>query len=605
VEVLADDLSSALVWAYDLPGVADDTPLQENLYVEDTATRGLRTVSVSQQDPLALTDFLNTDFRGYSADAKHVAFVSSTRMLPDAALDVQTPGTQNVYKWDDGVLSVVGVLPDGSVPPAGATVSPANIKGTMSADGSRLIFSASPDGSAPSQLYLHVDGKPSVWVSQPERGDGVNGDMTPAGGVLFEGMTPDGNNVFFSSEESLVDADTAPGPDEYRYTYSAGAGHHLTLITNDGQAHNDPGSLGGALVGISDDARRVYLHEVGGTLKLWQEGVAGLTTADPSVSRTGPSAWMTLVASMPGYGRVSPDGDWLAYITDTSQPTKRPPILEGKLYLYDRRAGSLVCASCPSDASVEPAITDSGQGYFKGFRPRFLSDKGQVFFTSAGALVPSDTNGVSDVYEYDGPSGKLALVTTGKGSEPAELADASASGDDVFVVTRQRLVPADTDDYVDVYDVRVGPVPADGSLTTARACEGDGCQALPSAPPVKGSVATSLVGGGSAAAPVRTRLSVTGSRTFRGRGGSLRVSVSRGGRLRWSGAGLVGGLRSRTTPGTITAALRLSRAARRTLQRSGRYVTTVRLRLVAADGMTDTARARVTFKSVTTTSRGR
>jgi hypothetical protein len=219
-------------------------------------------------------------------------------------------------------------------------------------------------------------------------------------------------------------------------------------------------------------------------------------------------------------------------------------------------------------------------------------------------LVPEDTNGVSDVYEYDGPSGKLRLVTTGKGSEPTELADASASGDDVFVVTRQRLVPADTDDYVDVYDVRVGPVPPDGSLTTAPGCEGDGCQASPSAPPVKGPVATSLVHDGSGAAPVPTRLSVTGSRTFRGSSGSLRVSVSRGGRLSWSGAGLAGGSRSRTTPGTVTAALRLSRAARRTLQRSRRYVTTVRLRLAASDGVTTTATARVTFK-LTITSKGR
>jgi hypothetical protein len=512
-------------------------------------------------------------------------------MLPDAVLDVQAPGTKNVYQWDDGILSVVGVLPDGSVPPAGATVSPANIKGTMSADGSRLVFSASPDGSAPSQLYLHVDGKPSVWVSQPEH---ANGDLnlTPANGVVFEGMTPDGNNVFFVSDDPLVEADHAPGPDLYRFTYSAGAGHHLTLITNDGQALNNPNSFGGALVGMSDDARRVYVHDSGGTLKLWQEGVAGLTTADPSAPRpTSAATWMTLVAAMPGLGRVSPDGNWLAYIKD------------GQMYVYDRSRQSLACVSCPSDASVEPTITSSGRDNFKGFRPRFLSNEGQVFFTSTGSLVPSDTNGVTDVYEYDGPSQTLRLVSTGKGSEPTEFADASASGDDVFVVTRQRLVPADLDDYVDVYDVRVGAAPADEPRAVAP-CEGDGCQGSRAVVPGDGPVTTSLVGGGTPATGVRTRLSVTGSRTFRGSSGMLRVDVSRDGRLSWSGSGLVAGVRSRSGAGRVSVGLRLGRAARRALRRSGRYVTTVRVRLVAADGMTATATSRVTFRSATT-SKGR
>ena len=34
--------------AYDLPGSTDDTPLRNNIYVEDTATRGLTPVTVSQ-----------------------------------------------------------------------------------------------------------------------------------------------------------------------------------------------------------------------------------------------------------------------------------------------------------------------------------------------------------------------------------------------------------------------------------------------------------------------------------------------------------------------------------------------------------------------------
>ncbi len=485
VEVFADDLSNALVWAYDLPAVTDDTPKRENLYSEDTTTGTLRTVSKSQQDPPAIFDFLNTRFDGYSADAKHVAFHTATQMLPTATAPgyPQLEPSPNVYKWDDGVLSLADTLPNGSVPPAGATVFPEKIKGTMSADGSRLIFNASPDGSAPPQLYLHVDGAPSAWVSEPELS---SHDLTPPNGIFFEGMTPDGKNVFFASDDPLLDADTAPGPDIYRFTYSAdpaGEAGNLTLITNNGEALNsgEVGGFGGTLVGMSEDARRVYLHEGGGTLQLWQEGAPGLTTVDPSVPRpiTG-IEWLTLVAVEPGNGRVSPDGNWFAYIKN------------GQMYLYDRSAQSDTCVSCPSDASIVPTVTRAGSRDFVGFRPRFLSDNGKVFFTSTGSLVPEDTNGVADVYEYDGPTGKLSLVTSGKGSEPMEFADAGADGKNVFFLTRAQLVPSDTDENVDVYDARAG-----GGFEELEAalgpCSGEACQpsgASPSSPAVASGAAT-------------------------------------------------------------------------------------------------------------------
>ena len=76
-------------------------------------------------------------------------------MLPEAASD----GSPNLYKWDDGVLSVAGILPERLPASGGATVSPQSIKGTMSEDGSRLVFMASPDGVAPAQLYLSVGGE--------------------------------------------------------------------------------------------------------------------------------------------------------------------------------------------------------------------------------------------------------------------------------------------------------------------------------------------------------------------------------------------------------------------------------------------------------------
>lgn len=482
VEMMSDDLRNAFVWGYDLPAAPDSTPSLENLYAEDTTTGALRTISKSQIDALTIFDFLNTSFVGYSADAKHIAFTLSKQLLPDAA----PGGIENLYKWDDGVLSVAGLLPDGTVPPAGVTVIPDQTKDTMSADGSRLIFNASPDGSAPRQLYLHVDGRKTVWVSEPEPGEKT--DPPPAtpsipNGIVFEGMTPDGNNIFFVSDDPLVDADTAPGPDEYRFTYTDDAATNngnLTLITNNGAAQADFATFGGVLVGMSDDARVAYLLESDSTLRMWQEGVPGLTTLDSSFNRS-PNIRISLLASMPGYGRVSPDGNWLAYIKD------------GEMHLFHRGDSSPRCVSCPSGAMIEPTITDTGQGYFKGFRPTFLSDDGEVFFSSNGALVPGDTNGVADSYEYDGKTGRLSLLSSGKGSEPAMFADASPSGNDVFIATRQQLVKSDRDEYADLYDVRVDGGFDETEPSSVAPCSGEACQGSPAAPP-----AASAIGSGAA-----------------------------------------------------------------------------------------------------------
>jgi hypothetical protein len=192
--------------------------------------------------------------------------------------------------------------------------------------------------------------------------------------------------------------------------------------------------------------------------------------------------WLTLLASRPGLGRVSSDGNWFAYLKEVHGSSPNP--FEGKLYLYDRQRQTLVCVTCPADATVQTLLTQSASRSYLDARPRFLSDDGKVFFTSAGALLPEDTNGVADVYEYDGQTGALSLLSSGRGSEPANFVDASRSGDDVFIVTRQQLVSSDLDENVDLYDVRVGggfeepgaaPVP----------CSGEACRGAASgSPPV-------------------------------------------------------------------------------------------------------------------------
>src|SRR5215203_1518134 len=104
-----------------------------------------------------------------------------------------------------------------------------------------------------------------------------------------------------------------------------------------------------------------------------------------------------------------------------------------------------------------------------------LSEDGRrVFFSSKEALVPQDTNGAYDAYQYDSESGKIRLLSSGASSEDSYFLDAGTSGDDVFFATKEQLVGWDVDNAYDLYDARVGGGFAEPAAVPAI-CEGEGC----------------------------------------------------------------------------------------------------------------------------------
>jgi hypothetical protein len=103
----------------------------------------------------------------------------------------------------------------------------------------------------------------------------------------------------------------------------------------------------------------------------------------------------------------------------------------------------------------------------------FSEDGSRLFFQSYDALVPHDSNGRKDVYEYRDRN--VHLLSNGAGNFASEYLDASSTGNDVFIATADQLVPADQDTRVDVYDVRVGggfPV----SVPAAACDNSDSCK---------------------------------------------------------------------------------------------------------------------------------
>jgi hypothetical protein len=237
--------------------------------------------------------------------------------------------------------------------------------------------------------------------------------------------------------------------------------------------------------------------------------------------------------------RVSPAGRWLAFMSNRSLTGyDNRDALSGKpdqeVYLFDATrpvsATNPVCASCnPSGArpvGVEYGKLSGGLvGGFKvwphetwiaanvpGWTPytqktalyqsRYLSDEGRLFFNSSDALVPQDINGNEDVYEFEPvgvggcstssstfserSGGCVALISSGRAAGESAFLDASESGNDVFFLTGEKLVPQDLDTALDVYDAHVcsASEPCLSSSTSPPPCTtADACRAAPMSQP--------------------------------------------------------------------------------------------------------------------------
>ena len=117
--------------------------------------------------------------------------------------------------------------------------------------------------------------------------------------------------------------------------------------------------------------------------------------------------------------------------------------------------------------------------------------------------MPQDTNGNTDVYEYEpagvggctpasttfntATGGCVGLISSGVASGESEFLDASATGADVFFTTRERLVPQDVDGLLDVYDAHectTGSPCAPSSESSPEECRSAGaCRAAPQPQP--------------------------------------------------------------------------------------------------------------------------
>jgi hypothetical protein len=353
-----------------------------------------------------------------------------------------------LYRWSGGALETVA--------PGPGEALAASI-GAVSEDGQRVYSYQGEDGP----ISLHEAGRAARAL--PE---------TTGVSAQFQTASANGTFAFFTAAGHL-----------YRFAAATGTAADLT----------PSGGVVGVL-GASAGGDVVYYQD-GAGLERWQEG-AGVATAVPGADAAAPTDYPPATAT----ARVSADGEHLAFLSaaaippvdNTDADTGAP---DTELYLYGPPPGGgsprLLCPSCnptgerPLGSASIPGTVANGSSLL--YRPRVLSAGGdRVFFDSADKLVVPDTDGTTDVYEWEAAGvggctrapGCLGLISGGRG-EGGRFLDASESGDDVFFLTGESLVGSDPGS-LDVYDDRVGggfpepPVPIP--------CVGDACQALPSPP---------------------------------------------------------------------------------------------------------------------------
>jgi hypothetical protein len=408
-------------------------------------------------------------YRGFAdiaGDGSRVVFSTKEHLLAGDA--VRTTGN-SVYAWDGDGLELVDVDDGGALlSTCGSEVSQAN---GMSNQGSGVFFTAPASCNGVEKVYLRdLDSETTVQISASEC---TRVDCDATADVAFAGATEDGEFAFLTTTQQLTDADHDAGRDLYRYDVATGK---LNLLS--GAPSEVSGEVvEGALVFPSEDGGRVYFRASG-------EVIPGESTAGEKLFMAdGGGVHLVAPASFPIEAEIqlSADGKRALFVTK-AQLLGADTDSSGDAYLYDADSETLVRISTgpaggngASPASIEAPTPLNRHEYEYGDLRQYYAitaSGDRAFFMTDESLVPEDTNGVFDVYEWW--NGQASLVTPGGQPLKSEFGGISRDGRSLMFATNASLVPADVDgEGRDIYLARLDggfPRPA-GSLP----CDASSC----------------------------------------------------------------------------------------------------------------------------------
>jgi NHL repeat/WD40-like Beta Propeller Repeat len=409
-------------------------------------------------------------FLGASPDAEHVIFETAVPLTT-------TPvPPESLYEWSAGApaserLRLVSLLPanaSGEVLPASGPSlgwSDGSLKtdrrDAISPDGERVVWDS--DG----ELYLREN------ATEPQSPVGPHGEcLDTAEGCTFAiGAGLSGELRFQIANREATKIFFTNGGDLYEYDVQGAALNRLT----------ENGEVQGYVIGASEDGTWVYFVANGVLGDAAQHGAShgdcGEAPGDTCNLYAYHDGTITLVAVLSGAdgpdwasegelsgltARVSPNGEWLAFMSersltgyDNEDVTSKTPgeHMDQEVFEYHAgaggAAGALICASCdptggrPAGREYKGAGLSTSVGGLVGgdqvwkpatwiaanvpgwtpfaldealYQSRYLSNTGRLFFDSSDALVPKDTNETENVYEFEPAGLGTCSETTSTGS---------------------------------------------------------------------------------------------------------------------------------------------------------------------------------------------
>jgi hypothetical protein len=534
----------------------------ENFYLNSFADEGFQALLTSA--PTTPVDKFTMEFLGATPDLSHIVIESQSALTPEV---IEEPGINRLYEWAGGHFYLVSALPGpgGGLPDHHINIhigSELPDPRAISVDGSRVFWTALSVGGG---LYAREGiGTPQVRTVQldaarggPEEGNGE-----------FLTASEDGEKAFFADHRQLTPVKTNPAGeglgDLYEFKLESGnpEGGQLVDLTPDqvdpggaavqgvlGEGESVAGGAylyfvaGGVLSGANSEgqspqagADNLYVLHENPTTHTWETQFIAMLSPEDSRASSNPPApgeaqdWT--IDEAVRTTRVTPDGTHLVFMSNNGLTGYDNTVSTGAscgsdafgnplpaqceevfLYAATGNGSQLSCVSCnPSGERPRgPSSISAGADFGPGigiYESRVISENGsRVFFESYDGLVPQDTNGRRDVYEYE--DGNVYLISSsGGGDANASFVDASADGDDVFFITATSLVPQDTDQLVDLYDARaphvLGEAVGFGAPEAPLPCGGEAeCRGPPStsAPPL-GTPSSSIFSGPASVVPV-------------------------------------------------------------------------------------------------------
>lgn len=551
------DLCSAWILDTQAPPLNPDG--QENLpnlYRRDNCGAGRGGLETLTSTPPALpvvgTRVTYVDYnsvQGSSDDARHAFFVAEAKFTPEAA---ETDNLQ-IYDRFEGTNRLVSVLPGGIADESGARVGGnSHLDNAVSKDGSHVYWTSGLGG----KIHLRQHPEQGIVAGECTEPDKACTRQVSTGAATFWAAADDGSKAIYtdsteSTERRLREFDLElaeegkPLSQNRRLIDNAvrgvtGASEDLSRIYF--VSSNVIAGSGQNSEGDEAQAEKPNLYLVEGTTFKF---IGTLVEDDVGRKETGSGVFAYDLTSTDSYERatrVTPDGSRIVFNSrapltgfDNTDPQSGKSAVE--VFSYESTTGELVCISCNVSGARPSGVRELRLSYQFPFEialrtnvmaaawiptwehPLYASnviseDGGRIFFNSNDALLPRDSNGAQDVYEWEAPGtgecdegdafffaengGCLYLVSSGESAKESEFWEASPDGDDVFFTTESSLLPQDPGS-IDLYDARVGggfPGP-----TPSAECEGEACQSPPPPPVAAARSSRSYQGSGNPPPP--------------------------------------------------------------------------------------------------------